>query len=110
MRKEVVELAVILAKYSKRGFAFGHMAEAAIAIGKIARRVDRMNERLCNEPIPEETAERFYAKARQGVAMSLKEADVSDVGFEIQRDPRGFGVRFHFPGKESNNWGGDFGV
>lgn len=116
--KNVARLAVILSRYSKLGF---HQCAAdAVALAKIGAQLHKLAEAKCNVGLTERQQAKRVSLDRKvlqilfggqyAIVDAHTNACTSRITYEVRGDPRGYVLRFKFPGGESNNWGGDFGV
>lgn len=80
--------------------------EECFALVRDAKRVDRSNERACNEGDYDVEKDARLRKAEERI-----KAFGAKYGIEIrtQGDPRGYAVRLKL-GAHSNNFGGDWGI
>lgn len=105
----MARLAVILSRYSDLGFE--HHAQVAWDLCRYARTLGGLAELACNRNLrPDE--EKREARVRKAIQAALAEdyPRLATMRIEFNGDPRGYAVKFTFPGKESNNWGGNFGI
>lgn len=106
--ENIARLAVILARYTKS--ADTRIASAAVALAKIGRQLHTLAEIDCNEGLDARRAKRWDNLQRKAGVILQDLWPLESITSYTQGDPRGYCLRLRFPGGESNNLGGDFGV
>lgn len=103
----IAELAVTLSHVGGDRRPFVH-ADVAARLTALERRAQRHAERLCNEPVSEETDAKTRASIAKAAAAQLARIGLT-VAVEIGGDPRGCCLRLKHPSMPSHGFGAEPG-
>jgi hypothetical protein len=105
---ELVQLALLLAKYSKGKRNNGGIEADARTLLAAARVVGRAALSECNDDLPAPARAKMQRRveiACERIVRVLADYD-HRISYTSSGDPRGYPIKLHFPGKEYNTWGG----